>query len=78
MKPQSPGNSGETYSVADLPVRQAGLRGTCLAGQVRPSAFDGIILPGFRDHEIVPAKPVLSCSTYKFQCTAFLKFESHE
>jgi hypothetical protein len=72
MKPQSPENSGETYSAADLPVRQAGLRG------IKPSAFGGIILPSFRDHEIVPAKPVLSCSTYKFQCTAFFKFESHE
>jgi hypothetical protein len=36
MKPQSPENSGETYSAADLPVRQAGLRG------IIPSAFSGI------------------------------------
>jgi hypothetical protein len=37
MKPQSPENSGETYSAADLPVRQAGLRG------IKPSAFGGIV-----------------------------------
>ena len=37
MKPQSPENSGETYSAADLRVRQAGLRG------IKPSAFGGIV-----------------------------------
>jgi hypothetical protein len=38
MKSQSPENSGETYSVTDLPVRQAGLRCTCLSTrQVIPS-----------------------------------------
>ena len=45
MKPQSPENSGETYSAADLPVRQAGLRG------IKPSAFgpakSGIRLTNF-------------------------------
>jgi hypothetical protein len=39
MKPQSPENSGETYSAADLPFRQAGLLG------IKPSAFGGIIRP---------------------------------
>jgi len=44
MKPLSPENSGENYSAADLPDRQAGLWGTCLAGrQVIPSDFVGIV-----------------------------------
>ncbi len=53
---------------------------------IRPSAFGGIIPVGHETtsfsyspricvaHENVS----LSCSTYKFQCTAFLKFEFHE
>jgi hypothetical protein len=37
MKSQSHENSGENYSAADLPVRQAELQG------IKPSAFGGIV-----------------------------------
>jgi hypothetical protein len=66
MKPQSPENSGETYSAAELPVRQAGLRG------IKPSAFGG--MTPFGREKVVRLTP----DNYRGQCTAFLKFESHE
>ena len=70
MKPQSPENSGETNSAAEL-------RGIIPSPDESGS---GLFSRAFGTHEIVPAKPVLSCSTYIpiSSGRSLLKFESHE